>query len=318
MSTATKVPETWELSGDEARATLLEVGRMRLAKDAVLRFRRADGSSHARSLAYMVTLVLLEGIIGLVGLAAILGSARFGNAVAAIVRDAVPGPAGKTLSQAAGQAEHAATAGKWVGLVFGLVGALVTGTLLMGQVERACNRLYGVETDRPTKEKYLQAFLLAVTAGAAITAAFVMLAFGRAVYGSGDNSTAETLWSVLRWPVALVLLVSAMALLFRWAPRRRQPAWSWLAFGATISVIGVALSSIGLGLFFRWSSSFGDTYGPLAGTVALLLWAGLASIAVLFGAAVAAELEAVRATRLHGVDTSRIEMPDPELAGSVR
>jgi YihY family inner membrane protein len=318
MSTATKVPETWELSGDDARQALIEVGRVRLAKDAVQRFRKADGSSHARSLAYMLTLVMLEGIIGLVGLAAVLGSARFGHAVAAIVQDAVPGPAGRTLTRAVGQAEHAATTGKWVGLVFGLLGALVTGTLLMGQVERACNRLYGVEADRPTKEKYLRAFLLTVTAGAAITAAFVLLAFGRAFSSSTDVSPLDTAWAVLRWPVALALLVSAMALVFRWAPRRRQPAWSWLAFGATISVIGVALSSVGLGLFFRWSSSFGDTYGPLAGTVALLLWAGLASIAVLFGAAVAAELETVRASRPRDPDGSRISMPDPELAGSVR
>ena len=295
MSTATKVPETWELTGDDARRTLLDVGRRRLVADAFQRFRKADGSSHARSLAYMVTLVLLEGIIGLVGLAAILGSARFGNVVSSIVQDAVPGPAGKTLSEAVGQAESAATDGKWVGLVFGLVGAIVTGTLLMGQVERACNRLYGVETDRPTLEKYTQAFLLAVTAGAAIAAAFVMLAFGQAIGGTTDSDLAETLWSVLRWPVGLALLVAAMALLFRWAPRRRQPAWSWLAYGATISVLGVALASAGLGLFFRLSSSFGDTYGPLAGTVALLLWAGFATFAVLFGAAVAAELEAVRA-----------------------
>ena len=50
-----------------------------------------------------------------------------------------------------------------------------------------------------------------------------------------------------------------------------------------------------LGLFFRWSTSFGDTYGPLAGTVGLLLWAFLASVSVVYGAALAAQLEAVRA-----------------------
>lgn len=33
-----------------------------------------------------------------------------------------------------------------------------------------------------------------------------------------------------------------------------------------------------MGLFFELSSSFGDTYGPLAGTVALLLWALLSSV----------------------------------------
>jgi YihY family inner membrane protein len=300
MSTATEVPETWELSGDDARETLLAVGRGRLVKDAFTRLRRADGFSHARSLAFVVTLVLLEGIIGLVGLAAVLGSRRLGTVVASILQDAVPGPAGEVLTDAVHQAQTAATTGQWVGLVFGLVGALVTGTTLMGQLERGLNRLYGVESDRPSVEKYTRAFVLAVTSGAAITLGFVLLAFGRSLSDTIDSDTGRTAWSLLRWPAGFALMIAAVALLFRLAPRRRQPAWSWLAYGATISVLGVGLASVGLGLFFRWSSSFGDTYGPLAGTVALLLWALLASVAVLYGAAVAAQLEAVRAALPRG------------------
>ena len=46
-------------------------------------------------------------------------------------------------------------------------------------------------------------------------------------------------------------MIAAMALLFRWAPRRHQPAWSWLAYGAAISVLGWVLATAGLGLFFR-------------------------------------------------------------------
>ena len=46
---------------------------------------------------------------------------------------------------------------------------------------------------------------------------------------------------------------------------------------------------------FQLSSTFGQTYGPLAGFVALLLWTLLASIALLYGVAIAAQLEAVRA-----------------------
>src|SRR5439155_7151115 len=88
---------------------------------------------------------------------------------------------------------------------------------------------------------------------------------------------------------------AAVALLFRLSPRRRQPAWSWLAFGATVSVGLWGIATILLSLFFRISSSFGQTYGPLAGIVALLFWSLLSSIALLFGASVGAQLEAVRA-----------------------
>ena len=43
MSTAAKVPETWELTGDDAREALASTGRLQLLKDGVLRLRRADG-----------------------------------------------------------------------------------------------------------------------------------------------------------------------------------------------------------------------------------------------------------------------------------
>jgi hypothetical protein len=39
MSTATKVPETWELTGDDARETLMRTGRQRLLRDAFVRLR---------------------------------------------------------------------------------------------------------------------------------------------------------------------------------------------------------------------------------------------------------------------------------------
>jgi uncharacterized BrkB/YihY/UPF0761 family membrane protein len=96
-------------------------------------------------------------------------------------------------------------------------------------------------------------------------------------------------------PLALLLMTAAVALLFKWAPRRRQPAWSWLAFGATVSVGLWALATIMLSLFFRTSTAFGETYGPLAGIAALMLWSLLSGVALLFGAALGAQLEAVRA-----------------------
>ena len=242
----------------------------------------------------MTTLVLLEGIIGLVGLASVVGNERFGRVVSDIVEQAVPGPAGEVLTQTVRQARTAAATGQWFGLVFGLVGALVTATTLMGQMERVVNRLYGVERDRPTREKYRRAFVLAVTAGLAASLAFVMLAFGHGLTHDGD-SIATTVWRVARWPVALALMVAAIALVFRDPLSRHQPACSWISYGPAIRVIGWVLASAGLGLFFRWSSSFGDTYGPLAGTIGLLLWAFFAAVSVVYGAAVAAQLEAVRA-----------------------
>jgi uncharacterized BrkB/YihY/UPF0761 family membrane protein len=116
----------------------------------------------------------------------------------------------------------------------------------------------------------------------------------------------------VRWPLALVLMMSAMALLFRWAPRRRQPAWSWLAFGSTVSVTVWFVATITMASLFRASGSFGDTYGPLAGVIALLLWSLFSSLALLFGAAVAAQLEAVRAGQPQPQDPYKVTESEPE------
>lgn len=77
--------------------------------------------------------------------------------------------------------------------------------------------------------------------------------------------------------------------------RRRQPRLSWLAFGSGVAVFLWGVVTLGLGLFYRSDASFGQTYGRAAGLVALLLWCLLSSMAVFFGAAVGAKLEAVRA-----------------------
>ena len=66
--------ETWELTGDDARKTLLDTGRWQLLKDSFVRLRLADGFSHARSLAFVTSLVLVQGLIALVGLASAFGS----------------------------------------------------------------------------------------------------------------------------------------------------------------------------------------------------------------------------------------------------
>ena len=103
-----------------------------------------------------------------------------------------------------------------------------------------------------------------------------------------------------------------MTLLFRWCPRPHQPALSWLAFGASVSVVLWAVSTVALGAFFTASKSFGQTYGPLAGIVALLLWALFSSVALLFGGAVAAQLEAVRAGESEPQDEEKVAHSEPE------
>lgn len=308
MSAARFVPETWELTGDDARKTLRRTGRTKLARDAFVRFRASDGFSHARSLAFVTSLLLVQGVILLVGLAASLGDTDLSASIVRAISEAVPGPAGKALTDAVFHAYQTGASGQNLVLVVVGITTVITGTTLMGQMERALNRQYGIEQDRPTFKKYGRALVLALTAGVLSTAAFAMFALGHGIGQSLDDHTVTQVWNVVRWPIALVLMMAAIALLFRWSPRRHQPAWSWLAFGSTVSVLLWSLVTLGLGLFFQSSTTFSTTYGPLAGMIAILLWSLLSSIAILFGAAIAVQLEAVRAGAAAPKDERKVEL----------
>ena len=108
----------------------------------------------------------------------------YGSSIDNIVRtiqSSVPGPAGQVLTVAVQQAHDAGVSRRYLALVLGLLGSLVTASTAMGQLERGLNRLYGVEQDRPTVRKYGLALALALTAGVLGTLAAASLAFGRTI-----------------------------------------------------------------------------------------------------------------------------------------
>jgi YihY family inner membrane protein len=99
---------------------------------------------------------------------------------------------------------------------------------------------------------------------------------------------------LLRWPVGFLLAVLSASVLFRAAPRRRQPGHTWLAAGAIVALALWTLFSWGLTFYVEHSGSFGMTYGPLTAVMALLLWSLLSSVALFLGLSFAAQLEACR------------------------
>lgn len=311
MSTANLVPETWGLTDDDAKATLARVGRRRLIADAYGRMRYSDGFSHARSMAFLGILLFVEGVIGVVGISRGIGNARLSRAISEALQSVVPGPAGSVLKEATKQADRAASSGYWLAIAFGVIGAAITGTTMMGQIQRALNRQYGIESDRPTVRKYAHAVMMALTAGALSVLALGSMGLGGVLAATIGGSGVHTAWNVIRWPVGILLLIAAIALILRWGPRRRQPAWAWMSFGAIVAVTLMVLATVALNLFFRFSSTFGSTYGPLAGFVALAFWTYASAIALLLGTALAAQLEAVRAGVAEPRSSAKVAASEP-------
>ncbi|MEV6371979.1 YihY/virulence factor BrkB family protein [Micromonospora musae] len=303
MSSTRIVPETRlmadaELSADDAWHTLRRQGGWHLLRDAFIRFRYGDGFSHSRAFALQLCLAVVPFLIALTGLISELGVEEGGRVVADTVLAVTPGASEPVVAELLGEGESTEDAGE-LALTLGLLTGLVTLTTTMAQIERGANRIYGVERDRPALRKYLRAAILAVTAGVPALVGFLILVGGGPMGDSVQRHYAwgkwvHGGWDVIRWPLSLALTVLAVAVLFRHAPRRRQPGLSWLFFGAGIATALWWLTSLLLAAYVNFSDAFGQTYGALTGMMALLLWANLTGMALFGGLAFAAQLEALR------------------------
>lgn len=304
MSSVTRVPQTRtmddrDLSADDARTTLRHYGRLTLVKNAFVRFRYGDGFTSSRALALQLVLALVPLGIAFVGLASTLRAEQAGKVLREVLLRITPGSTDEIVRQTLREGQQQTGNGE-LALWIGLAVALAALTVSMGQVERGANRIYGIQRDRPALRKYSRAVGLAFSAGLLSIVGFLVVVAGGTVgtvlartYGWSDRQ--EAAWAALRFPVGIVLALAAFTLLIEKAPRRRQPGWSWIAIGAGVALTLWVLLTYLLSVYVATSGSFGSTYGPLTGVIALLLWANLTSVALFLGIAFCAQLEAVRA-----------------------
>ncbi len=294
MRTATTVPETHRQDAGDARDQLRRTGTVHLLWDAAIRFRVVDGTSYARALGHSSVLTLIPAVIAVIGLVTTFDMPGFKGVLEDAAKSFAPGPAGSILTEALAEADPSFGT---TALIVGVAGMLFSGTVGMTHLERAADRIYGVDEDRSARRRYALGFALAATVGVMLMAGLAVIVAGGAVgeATSGATSQGSGLWSVIRWPVGVALVAVAMTIIFKVAPNRRQPGFSWLLWGTAVSVVMWVLATILLGFFYEHATLLGGSYGPLLGIIALLVWAYATGVAVLFGLACAAQLEAERA-----------------------
>jgi YihY family inner membrane protein len=303
MTTARTVPVTTEMDGEELDAEdawnlVRHHGVRHVLVEAFVRFRYGDGFTNSRALALQTCLAVVPFMLAVTGLAADIDEDKPARVLAATVEAVSPGT-GQDDALADALVGGSEAAGE-LALAIGLVFAVFSMTTAMAQVERGGNRIYGIRRDRPALHKYGRAAVFTALLAVPLGLGFLLLvagnAFGDAMAREyGWSEAMQLWWQVLRWPAGLGMLVLAIAVLFDHAPRRRQPALSWLALGSSIAVLLSMGAAAGFGAYVTLSASFSSTYGPLAGVFALLLWSLLSSMGLFYGLAVCAQLEALRA-----------------------
>lgn len=167
--------------------------------------------------------------------------------------------------------------------VIGILASLWSASKGMQAMIAALNIAYDEEETR--KGLRLRAITLGMTvfmaAGIVVLIALMIVAgsVGGAVVG------------VIRWPLLFGALLLGLALLYRYAPDRDDPAWRWITPGAAVAAVLAVGGSFAFATYVNNFGKYSETYGSLGAIVVLLLWLDLTAYVVVLGAELDAELE---------------------------
>ena len=106
----------------------------------------------------------------------------------------------------------------------------------------------------------------------------------------GVGSTGVLVWGIVKWPVLVVMVSLAFAVLYWVSPNVKQPGFRWLTPGGVLAVVVWALASAGFAFYVAHFGSYNKVYGSLGGVIGFLVWLWISNIAVLLGAELDAEL----------------------------
>jgi len=178
------------------------------------------------------------------------------------------------------------------GLIVSILAALWSASGGVGNLVTAVNLAYDeVESRNFVK---LKAMSLGLVLGSIV---FVVITFGLvavvpAVLDALPLGVVGTILAqVVRWVLLLAVFAGALAVLYRVAPDRDAPRFSWVSLGAVVVTVVWALVSVGFSLYVDNFGSYDKTYGAIAGVIVLMLWLYLTCYLVLLGAEINAEAE---------------------------
>lgn len=267
----------------------------------------------AAALTYYAVLSLFPALVVVVSLLGVFGQGqRTTDAMLQIVGDLGPASAVDTLRMPIQQLVESPSAG--FALIVGVLGAVWSASGYVGAFTRAMNRIYEVKEGRPVwKLRPIQLLLTLVGLTLAAAVAFMLAVSGpiASVIGGaiGLGEVAETIWSIARWPVVLILVTLAVATLYYAAPNVKQPKFRWISVGAGVAILAWILASVLFGFYVGNFGSYNKTYGALAGVVVFLLWLWITNLALLFGAELDAELERGRQLQAGIVAERDLQLP---------
>jgi membrane protein len=292
LSTATT--DATRRNAARSPARLSPSGWLAVFKRAGKQFLEDDCMGLSQQVAFGALLAFLPTVILLIGLLGLLGTGAF-DSLEHFVGSVAPHGVVSMIDLAKKDAAQNKS-GSAIAFTVGAVAALWAASGAMGGVVKAVNRAYGRDETRPFWKVRLVSLVLVLATGIVLAGTFLLIIFGGDL---GDAIARRTpldggfkvFWNMARWPIAFIAVLLFFSLVYYLGPNKEQRSWKWVTPGSFVgSLMWLALSGL-FALYTSYSSSYDRTYGSLAGGIILLLWLNYSAWAILFGAELNAELE---------------------------
>ena len=268
----------------------LEIGFIEIAKRSVKKaYVEDDVLMYAAALGFRAFFALIPFLIFLVALLGFLRVPGFfewllGKAQNLLSKEAL-GQARLVLEQVRDQAH-----GGFLALVAVAV-AIWYGSVAVRSLMSALNIAYDVEEEYPAWKKYPLSIVLAVGLMLTISSVTALMLVGPRVMtnllsgqvGLGQEWVA--LWSWTRWPVAVILLLLGVAVVYHFGPNTGE-SFHFVTPGAVLAVTVWMAASLGLHYYVLNFANYSVMYGSLGAVLMLLLYFYISAAVLLLGAEV--------------------------------
>lgn len=211
------------------------------------------------------------------------------NSLAAVL----PGDASQLISKTVTDVTQSSGGGK---LSFGILATMWAASNGMGAISESLNAAYDLKESRPWWKVRLTALGLTLALTLLIVTALVLVLYGgdiaevvSAKLGMGE--VFETAWKILQWPLVLIFVLLAFALIYYFGPDSHQQDWKWITPGAFIGVALWLLISFAFKAYLSYFNSYSATYGSLGAVIILMLWFYFTGTAILVGGEINSEIE---------------------------
>lgn len=289
-----------------------------VAKRAVKDFMRDDMNTYAAALTYRILLAIFPFLIFMLTLLEAVGLTNFFDWLLEQAQNAFPPDLYSQFEMIVQQARGGASGGL---LSFGLILTLWAASGGVRAAMHAINAAYDVKEERPIWKKYPMSILFTIGLAVLIASAVALMLLGPQTMewlagqiGLGDAFV--TIWAWLRIPVAIILMMLAVAMIYYFFPNVDQP-FQIVSPGSVVAVITWVLASIGFSYYISNFANYNATYGSLAGVIVLLLYFYISSAVLLLGAEVNGVIyKAEHGTEDDNVEESAVEETRKETRGS--